>query len=399
MDRMTAAERVKINRWLLVLLTVGATTLGLAPLALFMGRPRLLRYVVAGSALLALATAFRTRSGQDKIRAANSPSLLEFLLGGLGMVYLPAFVGLVLLVLYGLIYGLAWLLGALFSWLGLGIQVVPGLIATYPSAILAVFAALISGARTDELRDKLYKEVAGTKSDFYDLIARQRRWLFGCGTVTLTVLVAVGTSGILRQVVDTWIYVLLQLFLAVGSAPLWIAGELTSTSPRAVRAVIKMLKTGMGYQITESPRTGDEAFDPLLVNVDLLAYDGEHAFAVQVRTEGGSSGPPDRAAGSALQNAAWTLDDVGPDFGLTSQEVEPCMVLVGIEPDKGLKEFSARDGFWLVEVPDKGVVDKVILTEDEGELRELARQYLGALAADEEDQPPDDGPDGQGGQD
>jgi hypothetical protein len=154
----------------------------------------------------------------------------------------------------------------------------------------------------------------------------------------------------------------------------------------------------MGYQITESPRTGDEAFDPLLINVDLLAYDGEHAFAVQVRTEGGSSAPPDWTAASALQNAAWALDDVGPDFGLTSQEVEPCMVLVGIEPDKRLREFSAEGGFWLVEVPDKGVIDQVILTEDEGDLRELALQYLGALTAGEHAPSPDDSPDGPGGQ-
>ncbi|MBL7200926.1 MAG: hypothetical protein ISS56_12335 [Anaerolineae bacterium] len=397
MDRMTAAERIKINRWLLVLLTVGAATLGLAPLALFLGRPRLLWYALGGCALLAFATVFRTRSGKGKTHAANSPGFLEFLIGGLAMIYVPAFGGILSLILYCAVYGVAWLLGALFSWLGLGIQVSPGLVATYPSAVLAAGVALISGVRTDELRDKLYKEVAGTKSDFYDLIARQRRWLIGCGTVAVIVLGIVGTTGILRQVVDTWIYVLLQLFLTVVSAPLWIAGELTSTSPRAVRAVAKLLK-GMDYQITESPRTGDEAFDPLLINVDLLAYDGEHAFAVQVRTEGGSSAPPDWTAASALQNAAWALDDVGPDFGLTSQEVEPCMVLVGIEPDKRLREFSAEGGFWLVEVPDKGVIDQVILTEDEGDLRELARQYLGALAAGEHAQSPDDGPDGPGGQ-
>jgi hypothetical protein len=74
------------------------------------------------------------------------------------------------------------------------------------------------------------------------------------------------------------------------------------------------------------------------------------------------------------------------------------MVLVGIEPDKRLREFSAEGGFWLVEVPDKGVIDQVILTEDEGDLRELARQYLGALTAGEQAPSPDDSPDGPGGQ-
>jgi hypothetical protein len=389
----------KIHRWLLVLLTVAGSVIGLVPFALVLGRPRLLLYVAAGCALLSSGYAYLSQAGKARTTAANAPGVLEYLLGGVGRIYLPALGGIVSLFVYIVVYGLAWLLGAILGWVGLQVQIVPDTVAIYPAAILAVLWALAGGYDITSLRDQLYQDVAGTKSVFYDLIARHRGRLIGCSTLALVALGAALALFLLRWGVGTVFYVLLQVYLAGVSGPLWGAGELDKVPFLAVRAVRKLLREA-GYQTVESPKTGDEKTDPLLANVNLLAYDEERAFALQVRTSGRSTGPVDWTAASALQSAAWTLDEYGQAFGLTSQRVKPLMVLVGVRPDESLVEFSEERDFRLAEIADWNAIGQIVSTEDKGELRELAGRYLGLEGGGEGEDAarPDDGTDAHGGE-
>jgi len=397
-SHMTAdgsAKSVRVNKLALVLLTWLGSIVGLAPVTLFLDRPRLLLYIAAGSMLSAVLLG-SSIVGSTKTSATNSPSFLEFLLGGLSAIYLPAAGGIASLVVYGVVYGVAWLLGTLIGSLGLQAQIVPWSIAYYPTAVFAVLIGIGSGIGVERLQSKLYPDVAGIKSAFYDLISRRRGRLVGCTApavlipgVTLAIFLSKGGTG-------TWFYVLLQVYLSIVSIPLWLAGELPTRSSSAIRAVRKLLEAN-GYQITLAPRTGDEAIDPLLMSVDLFAYNEERALALQVKTRSQTQGPVDWTAASTLQNAAWTLDDVSEKLGLTSREVEPLLVLIGAEPDDSLKAFSEKESVQIAEIPE-GDVTQIVVAVNEDDLREMAGRYLGLTTSEGDAMTPGSGADAPGGQ-
>jgi len=372
---MAADRLVKASRPALVPLTVIAAVVGLAPVALFLGRPRLLLYAAAASALSAILYAALLGI---KSSATNSPGFWEFLLAGLSAVYLPAIGGLLSLLGYVAVYGLAWLLRYPVNWLGMPAQIDPPSIGNLAAAVLTVLGGLGSGAGIRRLRDQLYPDVAGLKSAFYDLISQKQRRLVGCTIAPMLVLGA--ALAVLAVATDAgkWIYVLAQAYLAVISAGLWSAGEFSMRSLAEIYAIQRLLEA-VGYQVTPSPRTGDEAVDPLLVNVDLFAHSAERALAVQVRTPGQTPDAVGWTAASALQAAAWRLNSVNRESDLTPHVVEPLMVLVGIEPDDSLRSFSEEEGFGLVEISDKEFAD-IRTAFGREDRQELARRHLGLFA-------------------
>jgi hypothetical protein len=367
---------IRVNRLALVLLTIIGVNVGLVPVVLFLGRPRLLLYVAAASVLGTVFAFLLLQSGRPTPSATSSPRLLEFLLGGLSAVYLPAAGGFFSLVVYWLVYGGAWLVGLLLRWFGLEAQVIPDSIAYYPTAVLAVLLGLGSGWGIEHLQQQLYPDVAGVRSAFYDLIFRGRRRLVGCTAGAVLFFGAALAFFLARGVSGRWPFMLLQGYLLIVSMSLYLVGETPARPSSATDAVESMFRAA-GYDITVSPRTGDGAIDPLLANVDLLAHREGRAFAVQVKTQS-----VDWTAASSLQTAGWTLDDVGEKLGLTAQKVEPLIVLVGAEPDESLRAFSEQEALRVERISSADLVMIRAERGNEDRLRGLARDYLGLSAAD-----------------
>ncbi len=394
-DGLTKSTRV--NKPVLMLLTWLGSIIGLAPVAFFLGRPCLLLYVAGASLLSAVLVGFSELKATET-SATNSPSFLEFLLGGLSVVYLPAAGGAGLLIVYGLVYGGALLLGALLGWLGLHARIVPEAVAYYPTAVFAVLMAVGTVEGVKELQSKLYPDVAGIESAFYDLISRRRGILVACSAPAVLVLGAVLAAFLANRLTASWFCVFLQVYLCIVTMPLGLAGELPKRSTSAIDAVRKLLEAS-GYQTTMSPRTEDrdEAIDPLLMNVDLFAYNEERALALQVKTRGQAQGLVDWNAASALQDAAWALDELSDKLGLPSQQVEPLMVLIGAEPDDSLRAFSQAESVQIVEIPEADV-PRIAVTVDEDDLREMAGRYPGLGVSVGDAIAPDSEVDAPGGQ-
>lgn len=367
-------QSVRVNKLALLLLTWLGVIVGLAPVALFLGRPRLLLYIAGASALSAVFYGLLLQESAET-SATSSPSAVEFLLGGLSAVYLPAAGGIVSLVVYWVVYGAAWLVGVLIGWFRLEAQVVPQSIAYYPTVVLAVLFGVGSGVGVGQLRRQLYPDIAGVKSAFYDLISRGRRRLW---TTAAALVSGVALALLLvRETTGTWPYILLQVHLCILSLPLSIAGGVPSRTTSAIRAIEKLL-TAAGYHTVLAPRTGDAAIDPLLANVDLIAHDDERAFVVQVKTRELSPSRVDWTAASSLQTAAWTLGGVSQKLDLTSKKVEPLMVLVGVKPDESqsLRAFSKEESVGVVDISSEDLA-QILRADDPEDLRELAQRHLG----------------------
>jgi hypothetical protein len=352
-------------------LTALAGVVALAPIALFLERPRVLLYVAAASTLSALlyAAVYGIKSS-----STHSPSLWELLLGGLSALYLPALMGISFLSISLLIYGLAWAMRQLFGWLGLEAQIDPGSVAQSAAAVLTVIAGFVSGTNIRRLRDQLYPDVAGFKSAFYDMVAHKQRQVLGCTVAPVVILGAVLIALALAASIGRWIYVCIEVYLVIISAWLWTAGELPIRSGSAIKAIARLFDA-VGYEVTLSPRTGDETVDPLLVNVDLLAQGAERSLAVQVQTSGQKQEAIDWTLASTLQAAAWRLSSVNRAASRTPYKVEPLLVLVGIEPDESLASFSKEEEFNLLEMPGEAL-SEIRLAVGLEERQELAHRYL-----------------------
>ncbi len=380
LDNMVNDESVKnvrVNRPALVLLTWSSSIVGLAPAALFLGRPHLLLYIAAGSTLSAiLLVPLLLKS--IKTSATYSPSFLEFLLGGLSAVYLPAAGGILSLVVYVVVYLVATLLEALIGRLGLQAQIVPGLVAYYPAAVLAVFLGIGSGARVDQLRRQLYPDVAGIKSAFYELVSQ--RQLVRYASVALLILSAVLVGSVATGSVGNWLYGFLQLYLFVVSAPLWLL-EAETTRPREARDTVddigRLLRLA-GYEVERFPTTGSADVDPLLIGLDLFAQRGEHRVVVDVRTTGESTEPVDWKAGAGLTMATWALSK---HRDLSPEDVDRLLVLVDAKTDKSLGRFSKKEKVRIIRITSENV--KRVLREGIGaeERQEAAGKLLGVPAS------------------
>ena len=393
---MAAGTPAKTIRPAVVPLAAAAAFVGLVPVVLFIDRPRVLLYVAAASVLGAVLYAL---INGIKSSATNSPGPIEYLLGGMSAVYLAALGGIFAFLIYAALYGLAWLARFPAAWLGILAQVVPASVAGTVTAFVTVVTGFFcAGAEIGHLRDQLYPDVAGLESAFYDLIARKRKRLVGCVVVPVLVLGAALLGLVLGLDAGRWIYVLLQVYGVGISAWLWTAGTTFGQSSREVDAIKDLLEAA-GFEVTVSPRVGQAAVDPLLVNVDLFAQSAQRALAVQVKTAERTSPAVDWIAASTLQAAARRLDSVNPEIGLTPHKIEPLMVLVGVEADESLRAFSEETGLALVELSkeDWDEIRRAVRLE---ERQELARRYLGLAAAagdkvalDGGEAEPGDGPD------
>jgi hypothetical protein len=377
-------KSVRVNRLALILLTVIATIIGLAPIVLLLDRPHLLLYFAIGAAVLAALFSFTPEVSETS--ATDSPGFLEFLLGGLGAIFTPALLGTLWVVLYWVIYGVAKLVELLAVWAGWQVQPNADLIAFYPTVVLAaLFGIGFVLISEQNMAGQLYPDTAGIKSAFYELLAQERRRLIGCTSaallvlgVALAVFMAAGSTG-------KWFHVLLQLYLLVVSAPLSMLGTETTRPRETVDTVedISQLFEAAGYQVERFPRTGSADVDPLLISLDLFAQRSGHNVVVDVRTASESTEPVDWKAGTGLTMATWALSK---QRDLSPEDVDPLLVLVDdVKPDESLVTFSKKERVKILSVASEDV--KRVLGEGIGaeERQEVARKLLGVPAGGPDD--------------
>jgi hypothetical protein len=222
------------------------------------------------------------------------------------------------------------------------------------------------------LLQKLYPEVAGTRSPFFPLAAQPRNAiLVGAGLV-----LALAAGLVLLDPKGLGFTLPLTFALLYTSTPLARAGERkeTAETPDVSRA-IETLLLAAGYRTTRSPVTGNPEVDPLLAAVDYLALSDERAYAVGLKTLADPNSSVDWSTASGLRTAARALQEALP-HGDGARSVEPLLILVGGRIDEPLQQFSAEQHVRLVHVSPRERLRAAMDAQGQA-LRGLALDLLG----------------------
>lgn len=361
-----AEKPVKVRGWILTLFTMIAVVIGLAPVALYLGRPQLLLYFAVGSGLVA-ASYFLSK---DKATATHPPALSEIVLAGAQSISLWGFLGLIWLGFYKAVYWVIWIFAD-----------DPARLAYYPVLVIAgLIGIAIAVATAQSLHDPLYFIMPGTRSVYYTQIVQKRgRLLMYTAWVLFMIVIEAVLLWVARGTSSTGFYLILQLIPYFAGAPLLILGSRSRTESNVIEAVIKLL-SALGYTVIRSPHTGDEALDPMLGGLDLIAYDEDRAFAIDVKSSSNSTEQVEWTAASSLRFKAKALEfrDVCEKLGVPSladKTVQPLMMLVEIKQADSLVEFSKEESFPIETIENK-VIDLASATDDQSTLLDLASKHL-----------------------
>lgn len=281
--------------------------------------------------------------------AAGRPRLWELGVGVVSSLFPASFLSAVALAAYGT--GL--LVGELLAGLDVIGSVERGsgaenLAFAFSAFIAAVTCPVCAILATDNTSQQLYPQTAGVQVAYKSLLASEKRrraiLLYG-----LPAVVAGAATLLLPSVL---LVIATQIFVLAWSLTVFRLGRLERTSEDQ-RVVIALghAFAAEGYSVVESPRTGDAAVDPMVVCVDLLAYDSERAFAVQLKTPMTAQSRIPWAEAASIELAASTLSDVAWRLDVRAGRVEPVLVLVGEEPSEPLIAFCASEDVRLLVVP------------------------------------------------
>jgi len=367
------AGSIRVNRIALLLLMATATTLGVAPVTLAIGRPHILIYIFISTLIVA---AYKTRS--FKTSATEKPGSFEYILGGVGAIFPAASTGLVWLTFYWFVIGIIKLFEFIATWLNFEMQLNAELIAFYSSLIMPIAVGiLLISQGADNLAQQLYPQTAGLKSVFYELITYGRKKLLTRVGALLVFVGAVIPVAVTTGAFTTWWFNLCSLgFLLLTSLSLSTMGVQipTEKSDYSTKAISKLF-TASGYQVFSSPRTGTSEIDPLLVSLDLFAQKKEHGFAIDVYTSTSKSMDPVMSMNDLLI-AAVALESFQISEG-TPVRVIPMIVFIGAEVNDEVRDFSQKEAVQIVEISDMEAVNRILKIKSEEELRKMARHYLG----------------------
>jgi hypothetical protein len=189
----------------------------------------------------------------------------------------------------------------------------------------------------------MYPKTAGTRSAFFPIAAQPRHVILAA--IGFVLAAAVGLCFLDPH--GIWFTVALALAFFYTAAPLANLGD--RRRPRNapdVREMIERMLEVAGYQIKQSPVTGNGAVDPLLSQVDYLAVSNEHAFAVELNVSPHDGRKLDWSVASRLRTAAKALEDASHGGDI---QVNPLLIVVGGRIDESLQEFSVEEGVKLVQ--------------------------------------------------
>jgi hypothetical protein len=376
-----ATEPVKVNRWAIGFLLTIATLIGLTPVTFVLGRPQLLLYIIgAVTPIVGLSLIF----SKFQTAATYAPSITEFLFAELYALALWALIGIVWLVAYELIFWVIRLVQFLLVLAGWHVHLNADAIAFYPTVVLAGLIIILFAIGNIEMTiDWLYPKTAGTRSAYYEGAThnRSQQLRLEGGVLLIFALISLILWFFTKQFFSIWFYIILQVYLFFVGI---LLPNKTDTGPspgisNAAQAISKLLQA-VGYQIISDPRTGKSDTDPLLINLDLFAYNSERAFAIEVKIAQQSADPVELSVASSLLMAAFALDKETQELGVNSQKVEPVLVLVGGEPTESLKAFCKEELIWVVPITNEDVVQQILLTDNQTDLLRFVHQYLAGIS-------------------
>lgn len=352
---------IEPNRAAIVFAITVATLVGFAPATLVLGR---LQWLVVLTALAGLTATLTLR--KYSTTATEKPTMLEFILAGVGAVFPMALTGLVWLFLDWVIYRLLLLLRVSHA----------GSIAFWSTLPVAVVLTLVY-SNGMEIAKYLYSETAGTKSAYYPLIAQRRTSLMR-GVITLVaILVVVSALFLGTGHVNTWFCVFLELYLfVVGIAvlPENATSQVIAEHGR-LNQIAKVFEIA-GYEVERFPRTGKTEIDPLLSNLDLLTRKGDDCFAIEVKTKTEDAESAGWKIVSGLNTGAWALSDAR---NLPQQQIRALLMLVDVRADKSLGLVRRQESALVVSVTGEEL-DQLVRDADQGRIEEAVTRWTTATS-------------------
>ena len=340
----TQAKTGRINLPILFLTNFVFITIGFLPVALLLDR-------IWVSYSLGLVGAFffvlSIRGFRPKV--PYSPSFTEYMMLGFEMIFFPAATGLFWMLAYFILYGLIWGINYLLGFFDLHLVWNIGSTAfwiTFPIATLTYITIEYFDAETSI--NKLCPETAGLRSAYYPLYT-QNQTGFIIGVITFLLLLIVPT--VVVVVYTSWnpvyLYIYLEIILFIGgTASIATDTSETQTTQDQVSAVAKLYKTA-GFEVEERPRTQDPKVDPLLKDLDLAASKSNDNYFVQVISSSESEEEIDYNSLLTLTESSFTLSEQR-DINLDT--IKKQIVLIDKPASDRLKQVSSNLGIDVVEL-------------------------------------------------
>jgi hypothetical protein len=369
-------NNVRVPRWMFVIFELIALAVGLTPLALFLGRPKLLLYCsIAAFVMLVISMRKIDRF------AAGRPSLPELLMAQIASICIPATLGVFSLGCYGLVYGVLWSVAWLAKLIGWSWGINPDAIAFYFVAAWLVLLTLGSGARVQKVVQALFPTTPGEVSDFRVLIARRPGRVKWTVMIVSLLLVASIVCFIVWRDRWPWVFIVFQLALIVTSMAAWPPSSgISVKGKRADTAeVVGTLFQILGYSVEKPQRTGQPAVDPFLADIDLVATGPQQKYLVQVNAMGGSTTSTSWRSISGLRMACLVL---GEQQNATPSEA--LLVLLDASGNKPLLELARREQVHILELSSSETEDIRTGKAAKGDAKSLssATMRLKALLAE-----------------
>jgi hypothetical protein len=366
-----ASAEAQPNKVALVVVVTAAFLVGAAPAALLLGQPLFIALLAVEAAVTAVFTLREFNAS-----ASQPPARREFLLAGVAAAFPAAALGIGGLFFDLILKGVIWVVDHVDGALGLQIDLSDRW-AVYPAlGLMLLLAPVYANISATTIATRLYPDIAGQRSPYFALLAKPDR-----GRLALTLggplASGIGLAAILAATLptDQAALAVIELSVLLLATALWQAGksEVSPDVSSTTTGVGRMLEL-QGFEVTATPRTGNEALDPLLVNVDMLAHTGDRSFAVEVKVVGEKSETLDWTEGSKLLAAASACESAGRQLGVKGH-VEPVLVLVGGEADRSLVAFARDASVKLITVPTSiaGRID----AGDDATLREIGEGLFG----------------------
>lgn len=339
------------NRLAMAVTTAAATVIGLLPFALFLGKVPWLGWIALLAAALALVETRRLET-----EAIDPPSLGEWLLAGYGLVGQSASISIVGF----LFYGIGWQVAAWLEQLGWIAAGYPGAAGFWTAvALLGPMTLVFGSVLTESLGAWLYDRPAGVRTPFFALVSKPRKVLM----VALGGVAAFALLWVVSSPTGTWFQVGLNVILIYTALPLNQSAVSSSKPQQRAAGAVQDLLAGYGYRTQIRPRTGNPDIDPLISRVDLVAWDGQRIFAVEVKQAPAAAPALEWSAANSVRTAAAILRDELSARTAETAEVSPLLVVVGGRITDSLHQFAREQDVLLAHFPDAAVLEAGVRDE------------------------------------
>jgi len=370
-NRLTFAGKL-----ILVLMTGLSAYLGVMPVTMVLNRPL---WAYAFWVLVIIFSLVKIWNVESL--ATRKPDSRDYIAAFISSLYPALATGIAWLLFYGFLYivdfGIHWILRLI----GLELPWTSSTAAFYGSLVFAaVLAAALPEILVPTLLNYLHPNAAGVTPAFRQLPEEsQRRRL----NISMTVIFFAVTLGLLTAVIPgpgfRALYSVMLFFSLVVSASLWktgLQGELAKFD--AARGLTRLFEA-LDFRVRRRYATGDPEVDPLLVELDLIAWRGGIGFAVKLKVprlstpwqETKDAPPVTWETGQVVFAAASAARRSLPP------EVEcvvPMLVLVNREPNAALRAFAEGENL---------IVLKMTMQQLERvERSSLDRKVIGPMAVE-----------------